>query len=247
MSWLKQAMCIAALLCGATAFAGQGDFTQELSSYVGQKLILRTYGDLQKVTVKRKNLNQPAGTCDRAVEVLNAAQKKDKIIFRLEQIGSIDVGGASHCSQVWSETEFIITDLGDISLRDFNLMLQDVFLTPEAYLGRNGRSFNLQPSEVIGPVAFPGINATLAKPILQVGPVLTEEARQARIGKSYIRLSAVVGTDGRIHSPQITSNPGYGLDKQSLRVLSLWRFDPARQGDKSVSVQMQLEFTFAVY
>ena len=77
--------------------------------------------------------------------------------------------------------------------------------------------------------------------------MLTEEARQARIGKSYIRLSAVVGTDGRIHSPQITGNPGYGLDKQSLRVLSLWRFDPARQGDKSVSVQMQLEFTFAVY
>jgi hypothetical protein len=247
MGWLRQWMGIVVLLCCATAFAEQRDLSQELRSYVGKRLILRGYGDLQTVTVKRTNLASPEGACDRAVEILNATQKKNRVEFRLEQIGNINAGVPSHCSHVWLETEFLITDLDDISPQDFSLMFQDVFLTPEAYLAKLGRPFNLQQTDELGPIVMAGKDATYPKPILQVRPTVTEEARKMRIDKSYLLLSAVVGIDGRIHSPQITRNPSYGLDQQSLRVLPLWRFEPARQGDKAVSIQIQLELAFAVY
>ncbi len=247
MAWIKYLMCFAALLCSATAIAGQPDYTQELNSYVGKSLILRSYGDLLKVTVKRKNIGQPAGTCDKAVEILKATQKKDKVIFRLEQIGNIMVGGPSRCYNVWTETEFAISDLGDISSQDFAAMLQDVFLTPEAYLARNGRPFNFMPSEETGPVVTAGKDVSLPRPVLQIDPTLTDEARRSRIEKSLVRVNIVFGTDGRIHSPRVMASPGYGLDQQALRVLPLWRFEPARQGDKLVACQSEIQFTFAVY
>ena len=65
------------------------DFTQQLNSFVGQKLILTSYWQEQNVVVKRSNMNRATGTCDKAVEVLKATQNKDKVVFQLEQIGDI--------------------------------------------------------------------------------------------------------------------------------------------------------------
>ena len=105
---------ITALLLGVIAFARQ-DYTQQLNSFVGQKLILRSFGNEQEVSVKRSDINRPAGTCDKAVEVLKVTGDKNKIVFRLEQIGDIRVGGTSRCTRGWSQTTFSITELGNVS------------------------------------------------------------------------------------------------------------------------------------
>jgi TonB family protein len=241
---LTMVILITALLCAVTAFAGWQDLTQAVNSFVGQKLILRSYGDAQDVTVKRKDLNRPDGTCDKAVEVLQATRDQDEIIFQLEQIGNVSAGGVSRCSRAWSKTTFTITELGDISPQAFSSELQDVFLTPEAYLAGNGHPFDLQPSEETGPIARLGGGVSPPKPVLQITPEFSEEARQNRVGGSRVVLEIVIGSDGRVHSSKVVSGPGYGLDEQALRVLPLWRFEPARQGDKPVAVQLNMEFTF---
>ena len=234
---------IAALLLGVIAFAWQ-DYMQQLNSFVGQRLILRSFGNEQEVSVKRSDLNRPAGACDKAVEILKATQDKNKIVFRLEQIGDIRVGGASRCTRGWSQTTFTITDLGNVSPQVLTSELQDVFLTPEAYLARNGHAFNFQPSEELGPVTKPGGGVTAPNVVLNITPTFTEEARKNRIPDSRVALEIVVGPDGRIHSSNIVNGPGFGLNEQALRVLPLWRFQPARQGDKPVAVQVHVEFTF---
>jgi hypothetical protein len=63
---------------------------------------------------------------------------------------------------------------------------------------------------------------------------------------SHARVRAIIRTDGKIYSPEIIGDPGYGLGKQSLRVLPLWRFEPGRKGDKAVDVLMVLDFSFAI-
>jgi TonB family protein len=239
----RLALLITALFCAVT-FAGRQDLNQAVNSYVGQKLILRSYGDAQDVTVKSKDLNRPAGTCDKAVEVLQATRDQDQIVFQLEQIGNVSAGGASRCSRAWSKTTFTITELGNISPQAFSSELQDVFLTPEAYLARNGHPFDLQPSEETGPIARLGGGVSPPKPVLQITPEFSEEARQSRIGDSRLAVEIVIGSDGRVHSSRVVSGSGYGLDEQALRVLPLWRFEPARQGDKPVAVQLNMEFTF---
>ena len=237
-------LLITALLCAVTTTAGRQDLNEAVNSYVGQKLILRSYGDAQDVTVKSKDLSRPAGTCDKAVEVLQATRDQDQIVFQLEQIGNVSAGGALRCSRAWSKTTFTITELGNISPQAFSSELQDVFLTPEAYLARNGHPFDLQPSEQTGPIARLGGGVSPPKPVLQITPEFSEEARQSRIGDSRLAVEIVIGSDGRVHSSRVVSGSGYGLDEQALRVLPLWRFEPARQGDKPVAVQLNMEFTF---
>src|SRR5262249_44221882 len=83
---------------------------------------------------KRKDLNRPAGTCDKAVEALQATRDQDEIILQLEQIGNVQAGAASRCSFGWSRTTFTITELGNISPQAFSSELQDVFLTRKPIL-----------------------------------------------------------------------------------------------------------------
>jgi len=231
------------LLWAAIAFAQQ-DYTQQLNTFVGRKLILRSFGNEQEVTVKRLDLNRPAGTCDKAVEILKATQDKNKIIFRLEQIRDIAKGGTSRCSRGWSETTLTITNLGNISPQLLTSELQDLFLTPEAYLARNGHVFNLEPSEDLGPVTKAGGGVTAPNGVLNITPTFSEEARKNRIPDGRVALEIVIGADGRVHSSKIVKGPGFGLNEQALRVIPLWRFEPARQGGKPVAVQVNMEFTF---
>jgi TonB family protein len=223
------------------------DVPQQLHSYVGQKLILRSYGNDQVVTVKRTDLNRGKGTCDKAVEVLNVTGDKDKAVFQLEQIGEIQAGGSSVCPRSWAQTTLTITDVGDTSSQAFQSELQDLLLTPEAYLARIGHPFDHQPSEDLGPVTRPGGGVTPPRPVLQISPEFSEQARKERIEDSRASVEIVIGPDGRIHSSRILKGPGHGLDEQALRVLSLWRFEPARQGDKPVAVRLSMEFSFYLH
>lgn len=240
MKWIKQLACFAALLSGAAEFAEPQDLAQALNPYLNQKLIQRSYGNEQNIKIKLKDLKRPAGNCDVAVEVLDVQTDEKRIVFRLEQIGHIRIGGASRCRNVWAETTFTITDLGGIAPQDLASDLQDVFLTPEAYLARNGHPLNLdQP-----PNNVPG---TSPKVVLLIDPTLPEKARHNRVREGHVAARGIVRSDGKIDSASIVSDPGYGLGEQALRVLPLWRFEPARKDNKAIDCVAIVEFSFISY
>jgi hypothetical protein len=242
MNRLTILIFIGAYFGGAPGIAEAQDYKQVLNSYLGQMLILQSYGESKHVAIKARNLKYTAGHCDVAVEVLDVRNERNKITFRLEQIGRIRTGGKSRCSNVWKETEFIITDLRDITQETLVSDLQEVFLTPEAYLEKNGHPTSLDQSQLNGPMKPP-------KVVLEIIPMLTDEKRQDpnRSKISLVIISVTVGTDGVIHSPHIIRDPGFGLGKQSLRVLPLWRFEQGRKGDKAINVTTELEFSFAAF
>jgi TonB family protein len=247
---LKWILCIAFLLSGASTIFGQEEFNHELKTYINQKFILRSYGNLNKLTLKKTHSTWPAGGCDIAVEVIKAKFNINKIDFLLEKIGRTFAGGSFNCSSGWPpELTLTITELDDISPQGLDSAVQNILMTPEAYLSSIGRPFKSeQLTEAEAETkAIAGANGvTNPKVILQVLPLYTEAARKARIENKAI-VSTTVGKDGKAHSPTIIINPGVGLGEQALRVLSLWRFEPGRLEDKSVDVLTHLEFSFKIY
>lgn len=71
-----------------------------------------------------------------------------------------------------------------------------------------------------------------------------DSAKAAGIeGTVYLRF--VVDTRGRVTSPQVLYDPGYGLGDEALRILSLMPpWEPARQDGKPVAVTMELPIRF---
>jgi TonB family protein len=74
----------------------------------------------------------------------------------------------------------------------------------------------------------------------------TEEARQNRIQGSVV-LSVVFGADGRIHNIRTVRSLPYGLTETSIEAAQRIRFQPAVLNGRPVSVQVTLEFNFALY
>lgn len=74
----------------------------------------------------------------------------------------------------------------------------------------------------------------------------TEEARQNRIQGS-VMLSVIFGADGRIHNIRVVRSLPYGLTETSIEAAQRIRFQPAVLNGRPVSVQVTLEFNFALY
>jgi hypothetical protein len=245
MSLFMKLVSIAVCFCPTGAFAEDRDYDQILKPYLNQKLILRALGDEKDVSIKAGNLRHPMGSCDVAVEVLDVHVEKKKAVILLEQIGHIRTGGKSYCTNVWPEMSFTITDMNKSTPEKLAADLQDILLTPEAYLARNGYSKSPDQSPAQGPMKMPKI-------ILEITPTTTEEARQNFVrnksAANRVAVSVTIGADGKIHSSSIARDPGFGLGKQSLRVLPLWRFEPARMGNTPIdTASVMLEFTFSIY
>jgi TonB family protein len=92
-------------------------------------------------------------------------------------------------------------------------------------------------------------NERVTKPtvISEVKPQYTPEAMKARIQGS-VMMTAVVRTDGTPDDIQVIKSldAEYGLDKQAVAALSLWRFAPGTKGGKPVAVQVTVEMQFTL-
>ncbi|HEX7289135.1 MAG TPA: energy transducer TonB [Candidatus Angelobacter sp.] len=221
-----------------------GDFLQ---SIVGQKLILRHVGDQPNVKLKRKQLPAVHGTCDVAVEVKRAAWKSGQALFFLEPIGTPMMQGASgRCRTTGYDINLEIMGFAqDESPESLSASLAEILQTPEQFLAAHGVVFSLLP----GPDDEPVSNVThppAARTLLSIAPEFSEEARRAKYQGSLV-VRFVLGTDGRIHKPQVTRKLGMGLDEAALRVLPLWRFEQPRQLGKPVAVPMNVEIDFHLY
>ena len=111
--------------------------------------------------------------------------------------------------------------------------------TPEQYLKNSGTPFDRDPGAAPAVAAADGLGTTgdernLARQVT-TWPValLTVDAdvpAGKRVGgrESEVDFVAVVGTDGRLHAPRVTTPLSDDHVKQLMRAFALWRYQPAR-------------------
>jgi TonB family protein len=233
-------------LCSACSWSQTPDAA--ITPFVGQELIFPKGGDQSKIRLKKSQLSRIKGACDVAVLVQSADWKAGTVRFRLENIGTPSVMNQPRglCPTRQDEivlelSEFAPDEPADSLLSSVRQMLQ----TPEEYLANKGFRFAIPPGaedeipvKAPPPIVYP-------KLLLRVDSVYTPAARSVR-RKGAVKVGLIVGTDGRIHKVRLLRGLGLGLDENAIRVLPLWRFEPARQMDKEIAVQSTIEMHFDI-
>jgi len=88
-------------------------------------------------------------------------------------------------------------------------------------------------------------DAGVKEPVLiyRKAPVYSEDGRKAKWQK-VVRLSLVVGVDGRPDQVSVLEAVGLGLDEQAVEAVSQWRFSPGLKGSRPVPVRAVVEANF---
>jgi TonB family protein len=219
-----------------------------LHSLIGQKLILRHVGDQTGTKVKKKDLAKVKGDCDEAVQVRDATWKQDSARFKLEDIGTPQVQGAQNsCKRVQDGQDLEISKFdANESVETLSASVGQILQTPEQYLAARGVNFDLPLAPDDAPVSKAPPPVTQPKLRLSVDAVYSETARREKFQGTVV-LGLIVGTDGRVHRAKVTRGAGHGLDENALRVISMWRFEPARQLDKPVATSLSIQMSFNLY
>jgi TonB family protein len=223
-----------------------------LHSLVGQKLLLRHFGEVDHAKVKAKELSHLKGACDSAILIRTASWEKNKVQIFWQGIGQpeLHASGAPVCRRkmsVYPEGNLEIVgfkahESADSVAASVRLILQ----TPEEYLAAAGVPLNLTPQPVEDEVKAPEQPFTSPKALLSVDPTFSEQAGKAGQG-GVVKIAFYVGKDGRVYKPRVTKPAGMELDEQALRVLSLWRFQPALKQNQPIAMPILMQFGFNLY
>lgn len=234
-----------------TAGIGQGQTTTDfLHSLINQKLILRNVGEQEEVKLERSQLDDAPGSCDIAVIVEAAEWENGTVRFKFEDIGHPRIESAvagTSCKKVHAHTALEISGFareeGADSLRT---SISEILLTPEQYMAAQGASFDLSrgPDDKVIFQVHPPIQPPRA--LFTVDPIYSEEARMAKY-QGTMRLNVVIGTDGRPHNVRVSRALGKGLDEMAVKVLPMWRFEPAKKDGRAVAVEVSVEVSFNLY
>jgi TonB family protein len=92
--------------------------------------------------------------------------------------------------------------------------------------------------------AIPGVTAP--KPVYHPNAEYTDKARKKKIQGSVV-VSIVVTDEGTVRDAQIASGLEKDLDKQALKAVSTWKFEPATKDGKPVAVRIRVEVDFRLY
>jgi TonB family protein len=60
---------------------------------------------------------------------------------------------------------------------------------------------------------------------------------------SRVKVSFIIGTDGRVHSPLILESAGLAGDRSVLRAVRIWRFRPATCNGVPTEIEGKIEFS----
>lgn len=235
---------IALLALFAACACGQSQ-TSAIASFAGRELILIKGGDQTKVKVKKSQVNRLKGSCDAAVVVKRADWKAGSVQFKLHGIGRPVVMNQrhGHCSRIQNEIVLEFSEFApDEPVDSLVNSIRQVLQTPEEYLAYNGIPFSIPPGteDQIPIKPSPPTHPTL---LLSVSGNYSEEARAARL-QGTVQLRLVVGADGRAHRVRLVRGLGLGLDENAIKVMPLWRFEPARQGEKAIAMESTIEMHF---
>jgi hypothetical protein len=244
---------------------GPGPFADAGRSLVGQRRILRFQGQKKSVSVKLADAGKGSGECDVAVEVRTATFSTGGARFGLQPIGRARREGGPRetpgkrlsCRGIPGETSLEISGLDGSTSDDLVRQAGRVLLTPEDYLLAHGSRFDRpaagEPKEVGDSIAtaspteqrlFESITAKQRR-LLAVEPLYRGTSKKTRY-EGQIDFVSVVGKDGRLYQSKVTTPLG-DHEEDVLRVLPLWRYEPARQGDEPVAVRVRESVAFRIF
>jgi TonB family protein len=96
-----------------------------------------------------------------------------------------------------------------------------------------------------GPVYRVGHGVTIPRATYQPGPAYDEEDRKKKVSGTVV-LSMIVTKEGRTADIKVTKSLTPGLDAQSIKAVSQWRFDPATKDGEPVAVRLAVETSFNI-
>jgi len=229
-----------------------------LRPYEGALRVLPYKGDEKALTLKAAQAL--AGTCDVAVRVRSVAFADATARFSLETVGLPRVGERrGRCKLLQPGIELAIAGLpaGAVTA-DTTARIDEVLLTPEAYLKLKGTAFDRPPGGAPPEVAsqlpdaseserrFARSVVAWPKPLLSVEATYHDPSRRAH-HERLVGFEAVVGNDGRLYKPQIKVSVDPAHDAAIQKALSFWRFEPARRADAPLGARVPLEIALRVY
>jgi periplasmic protein TonB len=89
-------------------------------------------------------------------------------------------------------------------------------------------------------------DVTSPKPIHTPNPEYTDRARKQKIRGSVV-LSIIITDKGVVRDAKVVTGLDKDLDKQALRTVGGWRFEPATKDGKPVAVRLKVEADFKLY
>jgi hypothetical protein len=222
-----------------------------LRPYVDHVWLLRLRGDEKALTLKPGE--RPGGGCDAAFYVRAADFQKGAARFSLETAGTARIKArATGCRKLRSGLQLVLTGFSaSPEAKDVAARVDQVLLTPEAYLKTRGLAFDRPAGERPTAVASrePFSTATekqlgrhvsaWPEVVLAVDPWYHDPSGRVH-QEGEVELDAVVGADGRIYNPQLRTGLSPAHEQAVLRTLPLWRLEPARRGDEAVAARVAL-------
>ena len=96
------------------------------------------------------------------------------------------------------------------------------------------------------PVYRNGHGVTPPRPTYRVDPEYDNAARKKKI-QGVVVLSIIVTKEGRAADVKVVKSLTSGLDKQAIKAVSQWRFEPATKDGVPVAVRLAVETDFHLY
>jgi hypothetical protein len=150
---------------------------------------------------------------------------------------------------------------------DVQTALADVLLTPEAYLKANSVAYVVPPPPRVEEAKTESTVVSksykvdaLKKDVPIAAHHLTQKARKVfwvdaitrdprgKIShEAEVEFKAVVGWDGLLYEPKVATALSEDHEKRVLRVLPLWRYEPARRGADPAAATVVDHLVFRIY
>ena len=89
-------------------------------------------------------------------------------------------------------------------------------------------------------------DVTAPKAVYTPNPEYTDRARRQKIRGSVV-LSIVITDKGVVRGAKVVTGLDKDLDKQALKAVGAWRFEPATKDGKPVAVRLKVEADFKLY
>jgi hypothetical protein len=238
--------------------AAPASLPEALRPYEGALRVLPHRGDERALTLRPGT--RLTGDCDIAVRIRSVAFEKGDARFALETVGQPKVGERRvRCRRIEPTIQLVLAGFASGPVTpEVTARIDEVLLTPEAYLRAKGTAFDRAPGDAPSEVASRlsdanGDERRLARGIaawprllLSVDPTRRAVSGGGRFER-LVALEAVVGTDGRLYRPQIKASLDPAHEGAVMSVVPFWRFEPARRGDAPVGARVRLELALRVY
>jgi hypothetical protein len=229
-----------------------------LRPYEGARRVLAHRGDEKALTLKAGA--SLIGACDVAVRVRSVAYEPGTARFALETVGLPRVGERRvTCKRLEPEIQLVLTGLSSGPVTpEMTAHVDEVLLTPEAYLRAAGSAFDHPPGDPPAEVASQlpdaaenerrlarGVQAWPRR-LLSVDATYRDPSGRTRYER-LVAFEAVVGTDGRLHRPKLKTSLEPEHEAALMNAIPFWRFEPARRADAPVGARVPLEIVFRAY